>query len=89
MHILKTLVIIAIVAAALTAVLIAFYTKRQEQVEHKEPEYNVQWPPNRVFPSFAQPRELYVVDLRGGGLFHGLPPLGTSDSTGAGEQRAT
>jgi type II secretory pathway pseudopilin PulG len=65
MHILKTLVIIAIVAAALTAVLIAFYTKRQEQVEHKEPVYNVQWPPNRVFPSFAQPRELHVVDLRG------------------------
>jgi len=32
--------------------------------QYKEPEYNINWPKERVFPQFAYPKELFVVDLR-------------------------
>lgn len=32
--------------------------------EFREPEYNISWPPDKVFPRFAYPKELCAVDLR-------------------------
>jgi len=38
--------------------------------QYKEPEYNIIWPKDRVFPQFRYPKELFVVDLRGTDFFN-------------------
>jgi hypothetical protein len=58
------LALTAIAIVTLVALLLMFYTRGYEKREYKEPTYNVNWLPNRVFPSFSSPNELYVLDLR-------------------------